>query len=99
MKTLQNPQELKNILNQKDSEIILLDVRTQAEYESGHINSAINFDISGTDFISKIENLDKFKTYILYCQSGGRSKLASILMEQKGLDIINCEFGYISWEE
>lgn len=99
MKSIQSPQELKNILSKNNSDIILLDVRTQSEYQSGHINSAINFDISITDLIPKIESLDKSKTYILYCQSGSRSQLASILMNQKGLDVINCQFGYSSFEE
>lgn len=99
MRSIQFPQELKEVLANNNPNTILLDVRTPEEYQSGHINSAINFDISSTNFIPKIENLDKSKTYILYCQSGGRSKLASILMEQKGFDIINFQFGYISWEE
>ncbi len=99
MKSIQSPQELKDILAKNNPSTILLDVRTTEEYQYGHIDTAINFDIRGNDLFEKIQKLDKSKTYILYCQSGSRSQLASILMNQKGLDVINCQFGYSSFEE
>lgn len=58
---------------------IVLDVRTPAEYASGHLPKAQNIDIEGSDFTTRIGSLDKNATYALYCKSGRRSNAA---MEQ-----------------
>lgn len=58
---------------------IVLDVRTPAEYASGHLPKAQNIDIEAADFATKITTLDKNTTYAVYCRSGNRSGVA---MEQ-----------------
>ena len=58
---------------------IVLDVRTPAEYASGHLPQAQNIDIEGSDFAARIAALDKTATYAVYCRSGNRSGAA---MEQ-----------------
>jgi len=95
MSDIQTPQELKTRLNQKNSNDILLDVRTPQEFQDGHIAGAVNFDISGLGIVGKIEILDKSKSYIVYCKSGGRSAMAAMLMKQKGFDVTNCQFGFM----
>ena len=60
-----------------ETEYILLDVRTQAEYEQGHIPGAIcipNETISTTEIP---ELPDKDQLILVYCRSGNRSKQAS----------------------
>jgi len=54
----------------------VLDVRTQAEYASGHLPNAQNIDIEGSDFAARIGALDKSATYAVYCRSGKRSAAA-----------------------
>jgi phage shock protein E len=58
---------------------IVLDVRTPAEYASGHLPQAQNIDIEAADFATRIAALDKKATYAVYCHSGNRSGVA---MEQ-----------------
>ena len=63
----------------KQTGTIVLDVRTPAEYASGHLPQAQNIDIEGSDFAARIAALDKTATYAVYCRSGNR---ASAAMEQ-----------------
>jgi rhodanese-related sulfurtransferase len=95
MQNIQTPQDLKIRLDQKNPSDILLDVRTPEEYSGGHIKGSTNFNISSSDVVNKIQKLDKSKTYILYCRSGGRSQMAAMIMAQNGLDVINCQFGFM----
>jgi phage shock protein E len=95
MQNIQTPQELKNRLDQKNPNDILLDVRTPQEFNEGHILEATNFNISSFDVINQIQKLDKTKTYILYCRSGGRSQMAAMIMAKNGLNVINCQFGFM----
>jgi len=55
---------------------VVLDVRTPAEFASGHLPQARNIDIEGSDFAAKIAALDKSATYAVYCRSGNRSGVA-----------------------
>ena len=95
MQNIQTPQDLKTRLNQKNPSDILLDVRTQEEFNAGHIKGVINFNISTLDVMNKIQKLDKTKNYIVYCRSGGRSQMAAMLMAQDGLNVNNCQFGFM----
>lgn len=66
------------------NEAIIIDVRTKREYDSGHLEGAINIDIYQRDFRGQIDNLDKNKTYYVYCKTGIRSKSAVNYMAQSG---------------
>ncbi len=77
----------------------LIDVRTPAEYESGHINGArlINF-FDTTAFHSKIDRLDKTKPVYLYCRTGKRSHQAAIILRDKGFKhVYDLAGGYNNW--
>ena len=63
---------------------IVLDVRTPAEYASGHLPSARNVDIEGSGFAAGIAALDKNGTYAVYCRSGNRSGTALEQMSAAG---------------
>jgi phage shock protein E len=63
---------------------VLIDVRTPAEYEAGHIEGASNVDFLGGQFATEFEQYDKSKTYYLYCASGNRSGKAAQLMIDAG---------------
>ncbi len=61
----------------------IIDVRTKEEYDSGHIDGAILFDIQ--DMIQGVfPNLDKNETITLYCASGSRAEMAKVLLEKEG---------------
>ena len=63
---------------------IVLDVRTPAEYASGHLAQAKNIDIEASSFTNQIAALDKNATYAVYCHSGNRSGTALEQMTAAG---------------
>jgi len=81
-----------------ESDVVILDVRTAAEFNSGHIAKAINIDIYNEYFISDISALDKSKSYAVYCRSGKRSVDASSEMDIIGIKTTyNLTGGIIEW--
>jgi len=74
-----------------EEDVIILDVRTKQEYESGHIENAINIPL---DEINENIDLDKNKKILVYCQSGNRSKEASSKLHSLDHDVYN--FGGIA---
>ncbi|PXF52810.1 MAG: hypothetical protein C4B56_04565 [Candidatus Methanophagaceae archaeon] len=78
-------------------EIILLDVRTEGEYNAEYIPGAINIPLS--DLENRIDELDSSKAIIVYCQSGGRSRAASETLAQRGFIVYNMEGGINAWKE
>lgn len=67
---------------------ILIDVRTPAEFNSSNISSSINIDYENPSFVSEINNLDKTKSYFIYCRSGNRSARAHRIMKDAGIENI-----------
>ncbi len=82
-----------------DTSIVLLDVRTPAEFAAGHIAGATNIDFESGTFESDIQKLDKSKSYAVYCRSGNRSGQATALMAKDGFKtIFNLDGGIINWQ-
>ena len=83
-----------------DENAVILDVRTQDEFNEGFIANAINIDIHrGEDFVNEIEALDKSKNYYVYCRSGMRSAKACEIMNQLGFEnAYNLIGGITEWE-
>jgi rhodanese-related sulfurtransferase len=80
-----------------DAEAVLLDVRTPGEFREGYIPGAKNIDVMG-DFHGRIANLDKSKTYYVYCRSGGRSGRACQIMLGEGFEkVYNLGTGIMGW--
>jgi rhodanese-related sulfurtransferase len=77
--------ELKAMRAAQPNEIVLIDVRTAAESNQRAIAGTAAFiDIMSSAFDSKIQALDRNKTYVIYCRSGNRSAQACHIMERKG---------------
>ena len=85
---------------QADENAVILDVRTEDEFNEGFIANAINIDIHrGQDFVNEIEVLDKSKNYYVYCRSGMRSAKACEIMNQLGFEnACNLMGGITEWE-
>ena len=82
----------------QDTDYILVDVRTIEEYESGHIQDAINFDFYSESFQKEILSLDKSASIVLYCRTQNRStKTANYLKENGYKEITVLEGGITSW--
>ena len=77
----------------------VLDVRTVDEFQNGHIEGAINIDVEGMTFDGDIAQLDKSKTYAVYCHSGRRSGIAVGKMSDAGFTkLFNLDGGIQVWQ-
>ena len=77
----------------------LVDVRTPAEYATGHIPNAQNIDFLDAEFEMNIQSLDKSKPVIIYCQRGSRSaKCASKLIANGFVKVYDLDGGFAQWE-
>lgn len=93
-----DPEEFKRVKN-ADPQALFLDVRTPEEYNSHHLHEAINIDFYEQDFSQKVGELDKDKTYLVYCQSGGRSSSAVEEMQKMGFThVVGLKGGILGWE-
>ncbi len=63
---------------------IIIDVRTPAEFATGHLEGALNIDVQSPDFAAKISELDPSQSYFVYCRSGNRSGQAMAQMSTMG---------------
>ncbi|NOU18912.1 MAG: rhodanese-like domain-containing protein [Bacteroidales bacterium] len=85
-------------MNANNSQFVILDVRKPDDFLKEHITNAINIDFKSEDFSNKIDQLDKGKTYLVYCYGGFRSKSTMQLMENKGFTkIYNMKGGIMKW--
>lgn len=88
---------IQNRLGSED--FVLLDIRTREEYESGHIEGAINIDYYSADFKSELEELDKEKVYLIYCRTANRTIDGSRIMSEMGFkEIYSMSGGIVEWE-
>jgi phage shock protein E len=79
---------------------ILLDIRTPAEYESGHLSDAQLVDFEAADFDARLATLDKQATYAIYCRSGNRSGQALERMKAAGFThVADLEHGINAWKQ
>jgi len=68
----------------KDQSPVVLDVRTEEEYKTGHLKGAVLIDFRNPEFEKNVNKLDKKKTYMLYCRSGNRSGQAMEIFKKNG---------------
>ena len=89
-------EEAKRIMDSEEGYIIL-DVRTQEEYDQGHIPGAVV--ISHEEIAEKAEEVltDKDQLILVYCRSGRRSKLAAEALVELGYTNIKEFGGIIDW--
>lgn len=77
----------------------LLDVRSPAEYKEGHLNNAVNMNISDPAFKSQVATLDKTRPVYVYCLGGGRSaSAAALLMENGFTQVFDMKGGIMAWK-
>lgn len=75
---------------------LLLDVRTPAEFESGHIEGAINIPVD--DLRSRIGEIPVDQTVVAYCKVGMRGYLATRILLQHNRKAYNLSGGYTTWQ-
>ena len=70
------------------TDILIVDVRTSAEYDSGHIPNSVNIEWQDIMKLNKTSAKDKY--IYLYCRSGNRSgKAAKILNDNGFINVVN----------
>jgi rhodanese-related sulfurtransferase len=84
--------------NKDNPQFVILDVRGPDEHGQGHVKDSILIELQSPDFKSKLEELDKDKTYLVYCRSGMRSAKAAKIMEKMEFEnIYAMEGGFTNW--
>ncbi len=75
-------------LNQvlKEQNYTIVDVRTEQEYQEGHVVGAMNIPY---DSIDETTALDRSKTILVYCQSGKRSNIAYQTLKELGYEVLD----------
>ncbi|WP_271855459.1 rhodanese-like domain-containing protein [Patiriisocius marinus] len=84
----------------KDTDAVIIDVRTEFEIAEGYIPNAIHLDIMNAGlFMDGANKLDKEKNYFVYCKAGGRSAQACMIMESIGFkNTYNLMGGFSQWD-
>ncbi len=81
-----------------DAGLTVIDVRTPAEYSSGHLAGAINIDVEASGFTSAVGALPKDGEYLVYCHSGNRSRSATAQMAALGFThVYDLDGGVAAW--
>ena len=89
------PQQAYSELQKHSS--VFLDVRTNEEYNAGHIPGAILVPVDQVEQSTIVKKL-KNDSIIVYCHSGNRSLKASRILEKQGYKVYNLENGITNWE-
>lgn len=89
------PQKAKEMLD-NDPSILLIDVRTQSEYDEGHITNAILIPNETIGTVQPTQLPDKTAIVLVYCRSGNRSKQAADKLIKMGYQHIY-DFGGITF--
>ena len=89
--------DFKNQISKND--VLLFDVRTMAEFNSGHLKGSVNIDFYDEKLFDKFFNkVEKSEPIYIYCRSGNRSHKSSEKLKELGfVKIYDLEGGYKNW--
>lgn len=96
-KGLLSYEELQQKLANKDA-IVLVDVRTQEEYDAGHIPGAVLLPYDEVEAKATAMLPEKEKEIIVYCRSGRRSAIAKSGLESMGYTNVKDFGGMNRWQ-
>jgi len=91
-----NVNEAVRLMN--DDDVVVLDVRENNEYSSGHIRDAVHIPMGSLS--KRLNEIEKFKhkKVLAYCRSGNRSNAACRTLSKQGFEnVSNMSGGIISW--
>lgn len=79
---------------------MIIDVRTPAEFATGHIDGALNIDFKDPGFKDALDKLERDQSYLIHCQSGGRSGISKAVFTDLGFEAIyHLDGGMSAWVE
>jgi phage shock protein E len=94
-KTVNTPEGLKKVIDSKDPRFVIVDVRSEASYNKGHIPTAINIP---RGFVADIKNSPaKDRFIVLYCEGGLLSPAAGERMLADGYKYVFVWGGMTNW--
>lgn len=94
-----NPQQAAQLLKESPG-VVVLDVRTPAEFSAGHIKGAVNVDYNSPTFQQQVARLDKTKPYLVHCAVGGRSTQSLPILQKLGFtNVRHLDGGVKAWQQ
>ena len=84
------PRDLPDLL--RDPGTVVLDVRTPGEWDAGHVEGAVLLPVD--ELRGRLGELDRDKTYAVYCGVGYRAYVACLLLKAKGFRVMNVSGGW-----
>ena len=92
----QNATEINDILNNKENNLIILDVREKWEYDICHIKNSLNIPMG--QLADRIDEFDKSDLYVIVCHHGIRSRMIGKYLSNIGFaNIVNLINGVDGW--
>ncbi len=91
--TSESPQSLAARI--EDGSVRLLDVRAATEFNEGHIAGAEHRFLG--KLLRELTQIDKAKPVVAQCLAGGRSAIASSILQKAGFHVINMTGGFNAW--
>lgn len=93
-------QDAAALLQNPPQGLVIVDVRTPAEFREGHLPGAVNMDYFGGPFETQIQSLPKTAPVLLYCRTGNRSGSAYDVMTKAGIgNILHMNEGITKWQQ
>ena len=93
-------QDAAALLQNPPQGLVILDVRTPAEFREGHLPGAVNMDYFGGPFETQVQSLPKTAPVLLYCRTGNRSGSAYDIMTKAGIgNILHMNEGITKWQQ
>jgi phage shock protein E len=98
--TVVSPEEAAATIADPPEDLVILDVRTQEEYDEGHVEGAVLLDFYRDDFAEELATFDPEVPYVLYCRSGSRSQQARQMMADLGFaSVQDVDGGIVGWQQ
>jgi hydroxyacylglutathione hydrolase len=85
-------------LAQRDGSVTVVDVRGRSEWDAGHLPGAVHIPLA--TLANRLDELPRDTPVVMQCQSGGRSSIASALLQAHGFEnVVNLRGGFRGWRE
>ena len=86
-RSFKNLQKTNNIKQFIDDNAIIIDVRSESEFNSGNLRGSVNVPLK--DLMYRVNEFEKEKKYITVCTVGMRAESAKKFFEKKGYQVVN----------
>lgn len=86
-RSFKNLQKTNNIKQFIDDNAVIIDVRSESEFNSGNLRGSVNVPLK--DLMYRVNEFEKEKKYITVCTVGMRAESAKKFFEKKGYQVVN----------